>query len=43
MARLGIAVVRGLLLDLVATGDRVATDRALELSASMVERHFINA
>ncbi len=43
MARLGIAVVRGLLLDLVATGDRVATDRALELFASMVERHFINA
>ena len=35
-ARLGLAVVRGLLLDLVATGDRQATDRALELYASMV-------
>lgn len=28
-ARLGLAVIRGLLLDLVATGDREATDRAL--------------
>lgn len=36
MARLGLAVIRGLLLDLVATGDRKATDRALELFASMV-------
>ena len=35
-ARLGLAVIRGLLLDLVATGDRAATDRALELYASMV-------
>jgi AcrR family transcriptional regulator len=35
-ARLGLAVIRGLLLDLVATGDRRATDRALELYASMV-------
>ena len=35
-ARLGLAVIRGLLLDLVATGDRTATDRALELYASMV-------
>jgi AcrR family transcriptional regulator len=35
-ARLGLAVIRGLLLDLVATGDRKATDRALELYASMV-------
>jgi AcrR family transcriptional regulator len=35
-ARLGLAVIRGLLLDLVATGDREATDRALELYASMV-------
>ena len=35
-ARLGLAVIRGLLLDLVATGDRKATDRALALYASMV-------
>jgi hypothetical protein len=35
-ARLGLAVIRGLLLDLVATGDRKATDQALELYASMV-------
>lgn len=35
-ARLGLAVIRGLLLDLVATGDRKATGRALELYASMV-------
>lgn len=36
MARLGLAVIRGLLLDLVATGNRKATTRALELFASMV-------
>lgn len=36
MARLGIAVIRGLLLDLVATGDTTTTDRALELFASML-------
>ena len=36
MARLALAVIRGLLLDLVATGDRQATDRALELFASML-------
>jgi AcrR family transcriptional regulator len=35
-ARLGLAVIRGLLLDVVATGDRKATDRALELYAAMV-------
>jgi len=35
-ARLGLAVIRGLLLDLIATGDQKATDRALELYASMV-------
>ncbi|GLH97076.1 TetR/AcrR family transcriptional regulator [Phytohabitans aurantiacus] len=29
-ARLGVAVMRGLLLDLLATGDRAATDEALE-------------
>jgi AcrR family transcriptional regulator len=36
MARLGLAVIRGLLLDLVATGNRKATTRALELFASMI-------
>ena len=36
MARLGLAVIRGLLLDLVATGNRKATTRALDLFASMV-------
>lgn len=36
LARLGLAVIRGLLLDLVATGNRRATTRALELFASMV-------
>jgi AcrR family transcriptional regulator len=36
MARLGLAVIRGLLLDLVATGNRKATDRALELYALMI-------
>jgi len=35
-ARLGLAVIRGLLLDLVATGDRQATDRALELYVSLI-------
>jgi AcrR family transcriptional regulator len=35
-ARLGLAVIRGLLLDVVATGDRKGTDRALELYASLV-------
>lgn len=38
LARLSLAVIRGLLLDLVATGDRAATDRALEVFASMVAR-----
>ena len=37
MARLGMAVIRGLLLDLVATGDREGTDRALEAFASLLE------
>ena len=35
-ARLGLAVIRGLLLDLIATGDQKATGRALEFYASMV-------
>jgi hypothetical protein len=34
LARLSLAVVRGLLLDLVGTGDREATTRALALFAS---------
>lgn len=42
-ARLGLAVIRGLLLDLVATGDRKATDRALELYASMVADRSLQA
>ncbi len=36
-ARLGIAVVRGLLLDLLATGDRAAVDEAMELFISSYE------
>jgi AcrR family transcriptional regulator len=36
-ARLGIAVVRGLLLDLLATGDRAAVDEAMELFISWCE------
>jgi len=38
-ARLGLAVVRGLLLDLLATGDRAAVDAALERYISLHERH----
>jgi hypothetical protein len=30
VARLGVAVVRGLLLDLLATGDRAGVDAAME-------------
>ena len=33
-ARLGLAVVRGLLLDLLATGDRAGVDAALDAFAS---------
>jgi AcrR family transcriptional regulator len=36
LRRLGLAVVRGLLLDLVATGDRDATTAALERFAELV-------
>jgi AcrR family transcriptional regulator len=36
LRRLGLAVVRGLLLDLVATGDRAATTAALERFAALV-------
>ena len=40
-ARLGLAVVRGLLLDLLATGDREAVDQAMErfLAAYPEDRH----
>jgi AcrR family transcriptional regulator len=36
-ARLGIAVTRGLLLDLLATGDRAGADEAMELFITMYE------
>ncbi|GIG87075.1 TetR/AcrR family transcriptional regulator [Plantactinospora endophytica] len=36
-ARLGLAVIRGLLLDLLATGDRAGTDAALEAFAAGYE------
>ena len=35
-ARLGVAVVRGLLLDLLATGDREAVDAAMERYISAI-------
>ena len=37
-ARLGLAVVRGLVLDLLATGDRAGTDAAIEAFAANYER-----
>ncbi len=37
-ARLGLAVTRGLLLDLLATGDRAGTDAAMELFIELFER-----
>jgi AcrR family transcriptional regulator len=37
-ARLGIAVTRGLLMDLLATGDRAGTDDAMEFFIGMYER-----
>ena len=36
--RLGVAVVRGLLLDLLATGDRAAVDRSFERFVTLWER-----
>jgi AcrR family transcriptional regulator len=36
-ARLGIAVARGLLLDLLATGDRTGVDEAMDLFVAMYE------
>jgi AcrR family transcriptional regulator len=38
IARLGIAVTRGLLLDLLATGDRPGADAAMELFIEMYQR-----
>jgi AcrR family transcriptional regulator len=43
VARLALAVVRGLLLDLVGTGDREATTRALARFASWVGEHVDGA
>jgi AcrR family transcriptional regulator len=39
-ARLGLAVVRGLLLDLLATGDRAGVDAALEVFAAGFAGHW---
>jgi len=39
-ARLGLAVTRGLLLDLLATGDRAAVDKAAELFFADCARRF---
>jgi AcrR family transcriptional regulator len=38
VARLGIAVTRGLLLDLLATGDRAGVTRSYELFASLMDQ-----
>ena len=37
LARLGLAVTRGLLLDLLATGDTAGTTRAFELFTQLLE------
>lgn len=42
LARLGLAVVRGLLLDLVATNDEQGLDRAAHLFASLIESPTAN-
>jgi AcrR family transcriptional regulator len=42
-ARLGLAVARGLLLDLLATGDRAGVDSALELFAAGYSRRWPEA
>lgn len=42
VARLGVAVTRGLLLDLLATGDRTAVDDAMELWISLTS-HLLDA
>ena len=36
-ARLGLAVSRGLLLDLLATGDRAGVDAAMEAYIALIE------
>jgi AcrR family transcriptional regulator len=38
-ARLGLALMRGLLLDLLATGDRTATDGAIEAFIALFDPH----
>jgi AcrR family transcriptional regulator len=43
VARLGVAVTRGLLLDLLASGDSVGVTRAYELFASMMEQASIGS
>ena len=42
-ARLGLAAARGLLLDLLVTGDRAAVDAAMELLAGMVQTEVATA
>jgi AcrR family transcriptional regulator len=43
VARLGVAVTRGLLLDLLASGDSVGVTRAYELFASLLEQASIGS
>jgi hypothetical protein len=42
-ARLGIAVTRGLLLDLLATGDRAAVDAAMDVHIAAITGHSSEA
>ena len=42
-ARLGLAAARGLLLDLLVTGDRAAVDAAMDLLGRMVQKEVANA
>ena len=42
-ARLGIAVTRGLLLDLLATGNRAAVDAAMEVHIAALEHRGVSA
>jgi AcrR family transcriptional regulator len=41
-ARLGLAAARGLLLDLLVTGDRAAVDAAMDLLGRMVQNEVVN-
>ena len=41
-ARLGLAAARGLLLDLLVTGDRAAVDAAMDLLGRMVQTEVAN-